>query len=354
MPTKALSSRTWSKVENWMARTGRRPTSEIIRGLAEADLAAQSDRINETGRMELSAKELSLKEDGLKANARAATMSGVIQTATAIPQTYLAYKAYTGGTTGAQTGGYLARAGTALGFGSQAAAQGSGAAMGSAYGAGPIGATFAHPATVSTATGGTSAALSAVAPYAGVAGAGFVAGHVGGGVMERSDTLQKLTPWGGDATEGKMGGVAAGAATGAAIGSVVIPIPGVGTVIGGIIGGIAGFAGASSVICTELYRQKRITKKMLYLSAMYKQQYVDDATYAGYLTWATPLVKVMQASKLISFVMVPFWTTWAQEMSHIMDNKYKRSILGKIIIKIGTPISRFIGNTIRGENYGNV
>jgi len=169
--------------------------------------------------------------------------------------------------------------------------------------------------------------------------------------MERSDTLQKFTPWGGDATEGKMGGIAAGAAVGAAYGSVV---PVVGTVVGGIIGGIAGFVGASSVICSELYRQKRISKKMLYLAGVYKQKYVDDATYAGYLIWATPLVKAIQRSRLISSVMCPFWTTWAQEMAHQVDKSYKSNMLGKIIIRVGTPISKFIGNRKRRENYGNI
>ena len=137
-------------------------------------------------------------------------------------------------------------------------------------------------ATGATGTGATGA-LAAIGPYAATAGAGFVAGKIGGAIAPH------LLPFGGktgERVERDIGGTAAGAGAGALIGSAIIPGPG--TAIGAVIGGVAGLLGAESVIATATCGHD---SPEVALAQQYRRRSVGRLTYAGYRRWGDPIAR---------------------------------------------------------------
>jgi len=199
--------------------------------------------------------------------------------------------------------------------------------------------------------GGTAPA--AVAP--GVLGvAGQVAlpaaiGSVAGSWLGSQPSFQEITPWGGQKTEKMMGGAIGGAAggwmAGAAAGAGLGPV-------GAVIGGVVGLVTGGTVICSELHRQGYITSEELELDSLYRIKYIDDETYAGYLSWAVKVVGLMQKSKIVTQMVRPFGVGWAKEMSYRLEPERKGSLIGKLLLKFGVPICRFIGK--RRESWAAI
>lgn len=101
-------------------------------------------------------------------------------------------------------------------------------------------------------------------------------------------------------------GMAAGASIGMAVGGPV------GAVIGAVGGGIAEAVFGGSVICTELYKQKLMSKEDHRLSWNFTIDNFSDTHINGYWYWAVPMVKVMKKNKLVT----KFW-------NHVMSNRTK-------------------------------
>lgn len=181
--------------------------------------------------------------------------------------------------------------------------------------------------------GATTAAGPGVLPVLGAAGAGYATGRVVGKAFAKSETLTDLTPWGGTRTEGAISGAAAGAAVGTMI------LPGVGTAIGAVFGAVGG----GSIICTELYYQGYISKRVLVLDGEHRLKNIDDDTYNGYVKWAKYIVSAMKKSKTVTKIVAPIGRAWAYEMAHRMDSRIPGSVFGKVLMKIGVPICRLIG-----------
>ena len=108
---------------------------------------------------------------------------------------------------------------------------------------------------------------------------------------------------------------------------------------GSVLGAIEELLG--TVVCTELYSQKRITKEVYEADAKFGKQ-MDRHEYEWYLSWARPLVKVMQSSKIISnvvsFFMAPVSKYMAGEMG--VGNG---SFFGKVNFKILQIICKIVG-----------
>ena len=121
----------------------------------------------------------------------------------------------------------------------------------------------------------------------GTMGAAGVAGHTVSGMLGGSKKQQKA------------------AAAGAAIGMVGGPI---GAVVGGTIGHVIG----GTVICTELYRQKLMSKEDCRLSWDFTINNFSKTHINGYWYWAVPMTKIMKKNKLVT----KFW-------NHIMSNRTK-------------------------------
>jgi len=101
-------------------------------------------------------------------------------------------------------------------------------------------------------------------------------------------------------------GMAAGASIGMAAGGPI------GAVIGGVVGGVAEAVFGGSVICTELYKQKLMSKEDYRLSWNFTIDNFSDTHINGYWYWAVPMVKVMKKNKLVT----KFW-------NHVMSNRTK-------------------------------
>jgi len=97
-------------------------------------------------------------------------------------------------------------------------------------------------------------------------------------------------------------GMTAGASIGMAVGGPI------GAVAGGIIGGILG----GTVICTELHRQKLMSKEDCRLSWDFTINNFSKTHINGYWYWAVPITKIMKKNKLVT----KFW-------NHIMSNRTK-------------------------------
>lgn len=60
-----------------------------------------------------------------------------------------------------------------------------------------------------------------------------------------------------------------------------------------------GGGGGGTIICSELLRQKRISKSLRERALAYSKK-VSPTTYNGYLNWAAPVVEKMQTSKVVT------------------------------------------------------
>ena len=101
-------------------------------------------------------------------------------------------------------------------------------------------------------------------------------------------------------------GMAAGASIGMAVGGPI------GAVVGSVAGGIVESVFGGSVICTELCRQKLMSKEDCRLSWNFTINNFSSTHINGYWYWAVPITKIMKKNKLVT----KFW-------NHIMSNRTK-------------------------------
>jgi hypothetical protein len=98
-----------------------------------------------------------------------------------------------------------------------------------------------------------------------------------------------------------------------------------------------------SVVCTELNRQGYIPNEVLFLEGIARVRYIDNQTYDGYLNIFSPVVELMKKSKLITQIIRPFGVSVAYELASRVSTKYKPSLLGKLVLKIGLPLCKVFG-----------
>jgi hypothetical protein len=265
MATTTFTSDFLRRIRQREAVTGRKLTSAEIRGLLEAELSAEkataiqsravslreqalkqsqeqfekslTQRQTEFGVSSGLARErLSLLEDAIDAESRAAQFTGIKELAVAGAE--FGPKLLTGAQKLLGTGG-----GTTLtGAGTSGTAAGIGLAGGEqlAGGATTIGALGGEQlAGGATTLAGETSLLSGVGGVGGalaVGGAGAIGGFLGGKLGQTS-LFQEISPFGGEKTEAAVGGALGGALAGTAV------LPGIGTIIGGIVGAVTGGKG---------------------------------------------------------------------------------------------------------------
>jgi len=139
------------------------------------------------------------------------------------------------------------------------------------------------------------------------------------GLTELTATPIGQTTLGGAATAGAVAyglsevfkvkekkGVTAGATIGSVVGGPV------GAVVGGVVGGAVEAVFSKSVICTELYKQKLMSKEDYRLSWNFTINNFSNTHINGYWYWAVPMVRLMKKNKLVT----KFW-------NHVMSNRTK-------------------------------
>lgn len=95
-----------------------------------------------------------------------------------------------------------------------------------------------------------------------------------------------------------------------------------------------------SIVCTELARQGYLPYSVLCDENLARMCYVDKSVYEGYIKLFTPVVNKMKVSKIMTQIMRPFGVAVAYELASKVNSKYKGSILGKIILSLGSPVCR--------------
>jgi len=110
--------------------------------------------------------------------------------------------------------------------------------------------------------------------------------------------------------------------------------------------------GDGKVICGELNRQGLMPDDIYEGDLEYQRLHVDDATKAGYLLWARPLVKLMRKSKTITHLVKPFALPWAEEMAFRSRGIGKGNKIGAAYLYTFAPVCKLLGklNNPRGEN----
>lgn len=272
------------------AITGRKMSPQEVEAAIGAYFGQALGRQAELEGVAVQREQVELQKEQAKKETRAATVSGVAQAGTSFAMADYLYK-------GKLSGGIKS-------------------------GIGKIGGLFAGEAAIGAGVAG------------GVTAGGTVAGGVGaGGAIAGGAGAGAATTGAATAT------TAAGATTLGAVASTAIPVIGLG--IAAILGGKA--IADSSVICTELCKQGYIDPYILMLDGLYRDCYVDDNTYNGYMSWAPSVVKLMQKSKIFTLLVAIPAKSWAINSASKMDKNIPSTLIGKILNKIGVPICRALG-----------
>lgn len=183
--------------------------------------------------------------------------------------------------------------------------------------------------------------------------------------MNAADVGNATTANSANAFSGALGEAATGeAATGEAAGNPGSPgsasggVPGSGenSGVGGAVGepagdtagdtgdagGGDGGGGGGTVICTELWRQ----------GLLEDVAYAADTRFAftqplevliGYRAWATPLVRIMRRSKLVTHGVALLALPWARHMAYVMGASERDSRLGAFVMRLGVPLCATLG-----------
>jgi len=325
-----LLSDFWNRYQQRKALTGRGFTSSEMSGLIEPMLAYDAQKAIAAGERERQQlnfnRQMSLQEQAQRDAASAAKASGLIQTGGLLGSGYLGYKnLQLAGQQAASQAAFnqqllgLLGGGAGTGITSEGIANAASAlSPASAYSAlGPANAAQAAPLLEAPTTFGGGAAADALttgaattAPEtAATIGAG-TAGLLGAGA---GLGVSKLLGANKDITEGlTLGG--AGAGIGFAIGAGSAAGGPVGAVIGGVIGVGASLIDDVSVICSELLRQKRITKWERKLCIAFRHMHISPTMFNAYLKWAAPIVRLMRKEGIANRLLLPFTMRFVRYM----------------------------------------
>tara|TARA_R110002020_G_scaffold276304_3_gene491677 strand:+ start:1924 stop:3096 length:1173 start_codon:yes stop_codon:yes gene_type:complete len=119
----------------------------------------------------------------------------------------------------------------------------------------------------------------------------------------------------------------------------------------GVSSGGDGGGDGSKVICTELHRQRKLDDATMAADKEYGEMVAehDPHTMAGYHLWAKPVVRLMQKSKIITWIVALLALPWAREMLLRQTGNGRGSWRGRILMRLGIPLCRFLGRrTARG------
>lgn len=97
-----------------------------------------------------------------------------------------------------------------------------------------------------------------------------------------------------------------------------------------------------TVICTELYIQKRISRETFKADAKFGKQ-MDKHEYEWYLSWAIPTVEKMKKSKVVSFIVSFFMAPVSRYMAGEMGVG-EGSLFGKVNFRILQIVCGVVGS----------
>jgi len=127
-----------------------------------------------------------------------------------------------------------------------------------------------------------------------------------------------------------------------------------GTSVGAVefVGGTSGGSG-NKVICTEAHRLGYISDSFYAADQKYAATVADDATMAGYHSWAKPLVRAMQKDYILSMEVIPIAVAWSEHSAYMEGITPRDNEVGRIILTTAIPLCKKLGNKMMKENLGN-
>lgn len=108
-----------------------------------------------------------------------------------------------------------------------------------------------------------------------------------------------------------------------------------------------------TVICTELYRQKITSKRMLMADLKFGKWVIenDPYTYIGYHQWAPHVVRLMRKSKFFTKFVCIFALPWQKEMAYRVGFLKKGNLFGYVLMEMGVPVCRYIGKRVDVKKF---
>ena len=102
---------------------------------------------------------------------------------------------------------------------------------------------------------------------------------------------------------------------------------------------------SGKVICTELHRQGKLDDATMAADKEFGEMVAenDPHTMAGYHLWAKPVLRLMQKSRIITWLVALLALPWAREMFLRQTGNGRGSWRGRILMRLGIPVCRFIG-----------
>lgn len=123
---------------------------------------------------------------------------------------------------------------------------------------------------------------------------------------------------------------------------------------GGDVNNAGGDGGTDSrVICTELYKQGKLSRDLYRMDVVYTARELPDTLVRGYHYWAIPMVPVIRKNKLVCDIFEYLTLKRAEEIAHIVDpiTYPKSTFTGRLIKTVGEAVCYGIGKFVKQKDY---
>jgi hypothetical protein len=100
------------------------------------------------------------------------------------------------------------------------------------------------------------------------------------------------------------------------------------------------------VICTELWRQGRVSRELAVMDLRFTAERLSPAHYRGYHAWAIPVVKQMRKSKRWTDVWHFIAVHRMNEIAYQLGKADRPDYIGKLVRWTLEPVSWLIGQVV--------
>ena len=106
---------------------------------------------------------------------------------------------------------------------------------------------------------------------------------------------------------------------------------------------------SGKIICTQLFKAGLLSDSIFEADQAFGDLLIveDPEVMIGYTLWATPVVNLMQKSKMFTRVVYVIAKPWAEQMAYEMGVRTKENLIGKMIMTIGKPFCRLVSKASR-------
>ena len=106
-----------------------------------------------------------------------------------------------------------------------------------------------------------------------------------------------------------------------------------------------------SIICTELYRQGLLPKKIWVADMRYARDHTSETTKRGYHFWARPCVRAMRRSKFWTRFWKPIAGGWAYHMAYKLGRHDRPNWMGRMVALTLLPLSGTLGRILQAGDW---